>query len=83
MLLLKVRIASLVIVSDPSLATKIIHTQAWEFRSRPKNSALNTLAGNGERSVGWRLINPKWRKEPKELRPRTTLEFEARGMGQL
>ncbi|KAK1268849.1 Trans-cinnamate 4-monooxygenase [Acorus gramineus] len=59
--LLKLGSRSLVVVSDPKLATEVLHTQGVEFGSRPRNVVFDIFTGNGQDMV-FTVYGDHWRK---------------------
>ncbi|KAL5838652.1 hypothetical protein ACOSQ3_015821 [Xanthoceras sorbifolium] len=59
--LLKLGSKNLVVVSDPELATQVLHTQGVEFGSRPRNVVFDIFTGNGQDMV-FTVYGDHWRK---------------------
>lgn len=59
--LLKLGSKNLVVVSDPELATHVLHTQGVEFGSRPRNVVFDIFTGNGQDMV-FTVYGDHWRK---------------------
>lgn len=59
--LLKLGSRNLVVVSDPKLATQVLHTQGVEFGSRPRNVVFDIFTGNGQDMV-FTVYGDHWRK---------------------
>ncbi|XP_073003762.1 cytochrome P450 CYP73A100-like [Typha latifolia] len=59
--LLKLGARNLVVVSDPKLATEVLHTQGVEFGSRPRNVVFDIFTGNGQDMV-FTAYGDHWRK---------------------
>ncbi|KAK1315599.1 Trans-cinnamate 4-monooxygenase [Acorus calamus] len=59
--LLKLGSRNLVVVSDPKLATEVLHTQGVEFGSRPRNVVFDIFTGNGQDMV-FTVYGDHWRK---------------------
>lgn len=59
--LLKLGSKNLVVVSDPELATQVLHTQGVEFGSRPRNVVFDLFTGNGQDMV-FTVYGEHWRK---------------------
>ncbi|KAK1551283.1 hypothetical protein Q3G72_033261 [Acer saccharum] len=59
--LLKLGSKNLVVVSDPELATQVLHTQGVEFGSRPRNVVFDVFTGNGQDMV-FTVYGDHWRK---------------------
>lgn len=59
--LLKLGSKNLVVVSDPELATEVLHTQGVEFGSRPRNVVFDIFTGNGQDMV-FTVYGDHWRK---------------------
>ncbi|KAM7258130.1 hypothetical protein ACFE04_013871 [Oxalis oulophora] len=51
----------LAVVSDPELATQVLHTQGVEFGSRPSNVVFDIFTGNGKDMV-FTVYGDHWRK---------------------
>jgi trans-cinnamate 4-monooxygenase len=51
----------LVVVSDPKLATEVLHTQGVEFGSRPRNVVFDIFTGDGQDMV-FTVYGDHWRK---------------------
>ncbi|OAY69215.1 Cytochrome P450 CYP73A100 [Ananas comosus] len=49
--LLRLGVRNLVVVSDPRLATEVLHTQGVEFGSRPRNVVFDIFTANGQDMV--------------------------------
>ncbi|KAL4205288.1 hypothetical protein AMTRI_Chr01g113850 [Amborella trichopoda] len=60
-LLLKLGCRNLVVVSDPELATHVLHTQGVEFGSRPRNVVFDIFTGKGQDMV-FTVYGDHWRK---------------------
>ncbi|XP_022730657.1 cytochrome P450 CYP73A100-like [Durio zibethinus] len=52
---------NLAVVSDPELATQVLHTQGVEFGSRPRNVVFDIFTGNGQDMV-FTVYGDHWRK---------------------
>ncbi|MQL98494.1 hypothetical protein Taro_031201 [Colocasia esculenta] len=59
--LLRLGVRNLVVVSDPDLATQVLHTQGVEFGSRPRNVVFDIFTGNGQDMV-FTIYGDHWRK---------------------
>ncbi|XP_039132777.1 cytochrome P450 CYP73A100-like [Dioscorea cayenensis subsp. rotundata] len=59
--LLKLGARNLVVISDPKLATEVLHTQGVEFGSRPRNVVFDIFTGNGQDMV-FTSYGDHWRK---------------------
>lgn len=59
--LLKLGSKNLVVVSNPELATQVLHTQGVEFGSRPRNVVFDIFTGNGQDMV-FTVYGDHWRK---------------------
>ncbi|KAJ4730586.1 Trans-cinnamate 4-monooxygenase [Rhynchospora pubera] len=59
--LLKLGVRNLVVVSDPKLATEVLHTQGVEFGSRPRNVVFDIFTANGQDMV-FTEYGDHWRK---------------------
>ncbi|KMZ73659.1 cinnamic acid 4-hydroxylase [Zostera marina] len=59
--LLKLGSRNLVVVSDPKLATEVLHAQGVEFGSRPRNVVFDIFTGNGQDMV-FTSYGDHWRK---------------------
>lgn len=59
--LLKLGSKNLTVVSDPELATQVLHTQGVEFGSRPRNVVFDIFTGNGQDMV-FTIYGDHWRK---------------------
>ncbi|KAG1364184.1 cytochrome P450 CYP73A100 [Cocos nucifera] len=59
--LLKLGARNLVVVSEPKLATEVLHTQGVEFGSRPRNVVFDIFTGNGQDMV-FTVYGDHWRK---------------------
>ncbi|XWS28175.1 hypothetical protein CRYUN_Cryun25bG0043100 [Craigia yunnanensis] len=59
--LLKLGSKNLTVVSDPELATQVLHTQGVEFGSRPRNVVFDIFTGNGQDMV-FTVYGEHWRK---------------------
>ncbi|KAK4797592.1 hypothetical protein SAY86_029918 [Trapa natans] len=59
--LLKLGVRNLVVVSDPELATQVLHSQGVEFGSRPRNVVFDIFTGNGQDMV-FTVYGDHWRK---------------------
>ncbi|XP_020213770.1 cytochrome P450 CYP73A100 [Cajanus cajan] len=59
--LLKLGSKNLVVVSDPELATHVLHSQGVEFGSRPRNVVFDIFTGNGQDMV-FTVYGDHWRK---------------------
>lgn len=59
--LLKLGSKNLAVVSDPELATQVLHTQGVEFGSRPRNVVFDIFTGNGQDMV-FTVYGDHWRK---------------------
>ncbi|XWS52324.1 hypothetical protein CRYUN_Cryun11dG0058000 [Craigia yunnanensis] len=59
--LLKLGSKHLTVVSDPELATQVLHTQGVEFGSRPRNVVFDIFTGNGQDMV-FTVYGDHWRK---------------------
>lgn len=59
--LLKLGCKNLVVVSDPNLATQVLHSQGVEFGSRPRNVVFDIFTGNGQDMV-FTVYGDHWRK---------------------
>ncbi|KAI4352734.1 hypothetical protein L6164_006955 [Bauhinia variegata] len=59
--LLKLGCKNLVVVSDPKLATEVLHSQGVEFGSRPRNIVFDIFTGNGQDMV-FTVYGEHWRK---------------------
>ncbi|KAL5974211.1 hypothetical protein ACLOJK_030874 [Asimina triloba] len=59
--MLKLGATNLVVVSDPQLATQVLHTQGVEFGSRPRNVVFDIFTGNGQDMV-FTVYGEHWRK---------------------
>lgn len=59
--LLELGARNLVVVSDPKLATEVLHTQGVEFGSRPRNVVFDIFTGNGQDMV-FTVYGDHWRK---------------------
>lgn len=58
---LKLGSKDLVVVSNPELATKVLHAQGVEFGSRPRNVVFDIFTGNGQDMV-FTIYGEHWRK---------------------
>ncbi|KAK9210292.1 hypothetical protein WN944_002662 [Citrus x changshan-huyou] len=58
---LKLGSKNLVVVSEPDLATQVLHTQGVEFGSRPRNVVFDIFTGNGQDMV-FTVYGEHWRK---------------------
>lgn len=58
---LKLGSKHLVVVSDPQLATQVLHSQGVEFGSRPRNLVFDIFTGNGQDMV-FTVYGDHWRK---------------------
>ena len=59
--LLKLGSKNLTVVSDPELASQVLHTQGVEFGSRPRNVVFDIFTGNGQDMV-FTVYGDHWRK---------------------
>ncbi|KAM5553542.1 cytochrome P450 CYP73A100 [Rosa sericea] len=59
--LLKLGSKNLAVVSDPELATQVLHSQGVEFGSRPRNVVFDIFTGNGQDMV-FTVYGDHWRK---------------------
>ncbi|XP_059454173.1 cytochrome P450 CYP73A100-like [Corylus avellana] len=59
--LLKLGSKNLAVVSNPELATQVLHTQGVEFGSRPRNVVFDIFTGNGQDMV-FTVYSDHWRK---------------------
>lgn len=59
--LLKLGSKNLAVVSEPELATQVLHTQGVEFGSRPRNVVFDIFTGNGQDMV-FTVYGDHWRK---------------------
>jgi trans-cinnamate 4-monooxygenase len=59
--LLRLGVRNLVVVSDPKLATEVLHTQGVEFGSRPRNVVFDIFTANGQDMV-FTEYGDHWRK---------------------
>ncbi|XP_020110028.1 cytochrome P450 CYP73A100-like [Ananas comosus] len=59
--LLKLGLRNLVVVSEPTLAKEVLHTQGVEFGSRPRNVVFDIFTGNGQDMV-FTVYGDHWRK---------------------
>ncbi|VVA27939.1 PREDICTED: trans-cinnamate [Prunus dulcis] len=59
--LLKLGSKNLAVVSDPALATQVLHNQGIEFGSRPRNVVFDIFTGNGQDMV-FTIYGDHWRK---------------------
>lgn len=59
--LLKLGSKNLVVVSDPKLATDVLHSQGVAFGSRPRNVVFDIFTGNGQDMV-FTIYGDHWRK---------------------
>ncbi|WOL19789.1 hypothetical protein Cni_G28591 [Canna indica] len=59
--LLRLGVRNLVVVSDPELATEVLHTQSVEFGSRPRNLVWDIFTDNGKDMV-FTEYGDHWRK---------------------
>ena len=59
--LLKLGSKNLTVVSDPELASQVLHTQGVEFGSRPRNVVFDIFSGNGQDMV-FTVYGDHWRK---------------------
>ncbi|OMO77964.1 hypothetical protein COLO4_24913 [Corchorus olitorius] len=59
--LLKLGSKNLAVVSDPELASQVLHTQGVEFGSRPRNVVFDIFTGNGQDMV-FTVYGDHWRK---------------------
>nr|XP_010927178.1 cytochrome P450 CYP73A100 [Elaeis guineensis] len=59
--LLRLGARNLVVVSDPKLASEVLHTQGVEFGSRPRNVVFDIFTGNGQDMV-FTVYGEHWRK---------------------
>ncbi|KAL3533212.1 hypothetical protein ACH5RR_006733 [Cinchona calisaya] len=59
--LLKLGSKNLVVVSNPELATQVLHAQGVEFGSRPRNVVFDIFTGNGQDMV-FTIYGEHWRK---------------------
>lgn len=59
--LLKLGSKNLAVVSDPELATQVLHSQGVEFGSRPRNLVFDIFTGNGQDMV-FTVYGDHWRK---------------------
>ncbi|EEE56961.1 hypothetical protein OsJ_06672 [Oryza sativa Japonica Group] len=62
---LRLGVRNLVVVSDPKLATEVLHTQGVEFGSRPRNVVFDIFNANGARHGVHRV--PALRRGPPQL----------------
>lgn len=60
-LLLKLGARNLVVVSDPTLASQVLHSQGVEFGSRPRNVVFDIFTGDGQDMV-FTAYGDHWRK---------------------
>nr|GMC58443.1 cytochrome P450 CYP73A100-like [Ipomoea batatas] len=58
---LKLGSKDLVVVSNPELATQVLHAQGVEFGSRPRNVVFDIFTGNGQDMV-FTIYGEHWRK---------------------
>ncbi|KAK9099682.1 hypothetical protein Scep_023112 [Stephania cephalantha] len=58
---LKLGSRDLVVVSDPELASEVLHGQGVEFGSRPQNVVFDIFTGNGQDMV-FTIYGDHWRK---------------------
>ncbi|KAK9683980.1 hypothetical protein RND81_10G178900 [Saponaria officinalis] len=68
--LLKLGVRNLVVVSNPELASEVLHAQGVEFGSRPRNLVFDIFTGNGQDLV-FTAYGEHWRK----MRRITTVPF--------
>nr|ALD83614.1 cinnamate 4-hydroxylase 1 [Morus alba] len=59
--LLKLGSKTLTVVSDPELASQVLHAQGVEFGSRPRNVVFDIFTGNGQDMV-FTVYGDHWRK---------------------
>ncbi|XP_077238597.1 cytochrome P450 CYP73A100-like [Tasmannia lanceolata] len=59
--LLRLGARNLVAISDPKLASEVLHTQGVEFGSRPQNVVFDIFTGNGQDMV-FTIYGDHWRK---------------------
>lgn len=59
--LLRLGVRNLVVVSDPKLATEVLHTQGVEFGSRPRNVVFDIFTASGQDMV-FTEYGDHWRK---------------------
>ncbi|KAK9268837.1 hypothetical protein L1049_000601 [Liquidambar formosana] len=59
--LLRLGSKNLAVVSDPELASQVLHTQGVEFGSRPRNVVFDIFTGNGQDMV-FTIYGDHWRK---------------------
>lgn len=59
--LLKLGSRNLTVVSEPELASQVLHTQGVEFGSRPRNVVFDIFTGNGQDMV-FTVYGDHWRK---------------------
>ncbi|PIN04948.1 trans-cinnamate 4-monooxygenase [Handroanthus impetiginosus] len=59
--MLKLGSKNLVVVSNPELASQVLHTQGVEFGSRPRNVVFDIFTGNGQDMV-FTIYGEHWRK---------------------
>ncbi|CAA7408292.1 unnamed protein product [Spirodela intermedia] len=59
--LLRLGARNLVVVSEPKLATEVLHTQGVEFGSRPRNMVFDIFTGGGQDMV-FTVYGDHWRK---------------------
>ncbi|XP_057981481.1 cytochrome P450 CYP73A100-like [Malania oleifera] len=59
--LLKLGSTNLAVVSDPELASQVLHAQGVEFGSRPRNVVFDIFTGNGQDMV-FTVYGDHWRK---------------------
>lgn len=59
--LLKLGSKNLAVVSNPELASQVLHTQGVEFGSRPRNVVFDIFTGNGQDMV-FTVYSDHWRK---------------------
>ncbi|KAF7014642.1 hypothetical protein CFC21_028620 [Triticum aestivum] len=71
---LRLGVRNLVVVSDPRLATEVLHTQGVEFGSRPRNVVFDIFTANGADMV-FTEYGDHWRRMRRVM---TLLFFTAR-----
>ncbi|XP_057423717.1 cytochrome P450 CYP73A100-like [Lotus japonicus] len=59
--LLKLGSKNLIVVSDPQLASEVLHSKGVEFGSRPRNVVFDLFTGNGQDMV-FTVYGEHWRK---------------------
>lgn len=65
---LRLGVRNLVVVSDPSLAAEVLHTQGVEFGSRPRNLVFDIFTANGADMV-FTEYGEHWRRMRRVMTP--------------